>query len=141
LEPYQIYIFYFLDLSNVRNLEQLPYTIAALFINYFLFQLGLKVIGITSVSRTKIIVYLILQTLIGLIFGESLNKLLYVGISSLTIRVFFGHLAFAPLTYLIIRFYFQIDGKKAWLLLIYLSSIYILINITYNLSFLAITQR
>jgi len=125
----------------VRNLEQLPYTIAALFINYFLFQLGLKVIGITSVSRTKIIVYLILQTLIGLIFGESLNKLLYVGISSLTIRVFLGHLTFAPLTYLIIRFYFQIDGKKAWLLLIYLSSIYILINITYNLSFLAITQR
>ena len=125
----------------MRNLEQLPYTIAALFINYFLFQLGLKVIGITSVSRTKIIVYLILQTLIGLIFGESLNKLLYVGISSLTIRVFLGHLTFAPLTYLIIRFYFQIDGKKAWLLLIYLSSIYILINITYNLSFLAITQR
>lgn len=98
------------------------------FLFYFIIIWGFKFLKIVGVPKPKIRIYIILIILFGL-FVKPLIYSIFSNIPGRLIPYLAYLLAEFLFVFLLLRYYFQLSGKKLWQFFLYL----IVINIIFNL--------
>ncbi len=89
------------------------------FISYFFILLGLKIIKIERVTRSKIVVYIFVMFLIGFFLQPIVNKSLADAVNTPILYLINSLISFG-ITLAILKYYFSLFGKKLWLFFLYL---------------------
>jgi len=88
---------------------------------YFIIWGGLKILNIRGISNSKIIGYVIVYIIIFFLAEKFLNPL--VGLDAEPKRLisyFTNNLIYLVINFLLLKYYFQLSGKKLWQFFLYL---------------------
>ncbi|MFC1663889.1 hypothetical protein ACFL0A_02085 [Patescibacteria group bacterium] len=88
-------------------------------ISYFLISLGLKILKIEGISRSKIVVYIFMMFLLGSFLQPAVNKFLGNAVNMPTLYLINTLISFG-IALLLLKYYFLLFGKKLWQFLLYL---------------------
>lgn len=96
----------------------LPFLISFLIL-YSLISLGFKILNIRRVPRSKIVVYIIVIFLVVAFLYPIVNKVFANSVSGPILYLIHG-LIFLAVTFILLKYYFSLSGRKFWLFFLYL---------------------
>lgn len=88
-------------------------------VSYFLILLGLKILKIEGVTRSKIIVYIFIMFLMGSFLQPVINKSLVDAVNTLALYLINSLISFG-IAFAILKYYFSLSGRKLWFFFLYL---------------------
>ncbi len=95
--------------------------IFALIASYFIILGGLKLLQITEIPKSKIIGYMIIYVALFFLIERFLNPLVGLNTESTRfISYFTNNLIYLIVSFLLLKYYFQLSGKKLWQFFFYL---------------------
>lgn len=100
----------------------IPIFIFVLLAPYFIIKLGFKILKITGIPRSKIIVFLLAIFLCSLFLSSVISKNFWI-LNTLLFGIIF----------LFLKYYFLLPGKKLWQFLLYLVVINLVISLIFFL--------
>lgn len=111
----------------------LPFLVSFLIL-YSLISLGFKILNIRKVSRSKIVVYIIVIFLIAAFLYPIVNKVFANSVSA-PILYLIQSLTLLGVTFVLLKYYFSLSGRKFWSFLLYLIIAQIVLS-TFGIIFL-----
>ena len=111
---------------NFGFVALLPILIFFFLISYFLILLGLKILKIEGVTRSKIVVYIFVMFLVGFFLQPVVNKFLAGAVNAPILYLINSLISFG-IALVILKYYFLLFGKKLWFFFLYL----IIINLIF----------
>ena len=88
---------------------------------YFIILGGLKILNIQGISSSKIIGYVIIYVILFFLVEKFFNPLVGLGTeSNRLISYFTNNLIYLAINFLLLKYYFQLSGKKLWHFFLYL---------------------
>lgn len=109
------------------------FPVVLFFILYFAIFAGFKILHIEDVPRQKVSIYIFIAFLYSLFLGPAIITTVYEHIIENKFVVVFLNSIFSFLiTFLIIKYYFLLSGKKLWQFLLYLIAINLISSLIIN---------
>ncbi len=100
-------------------------------INYFIIVLGLKILKIKEIPKSKIILYVFIMFIVGFILQLATNNIIFLKNLDTVLIYLINSLISFGITLVVIKYYFLLSGKKLWIFFLYLIAVNLLLRLLF----------